>query len=166
MSQSPADALGPDPASVHDAGRTGLGAGTVGAAGLPGPNGQCSDAQGADGQGGSGLAPDGLATDGLAPDGLAPDGQGAGGLAPGGLAPDGQATDGLASGGQAAGSERRTDLIETARTHWASALTDLGGRNTLLYFKDRRSGTLDLAQADPAALTHFVDTGSIRLTRL
>src|SRR6266567_1320276 len=141
MSQSPADALGPDPASVHDAGRIGLGAGTVGAAGLPGPNGQRRDGQGADGQGAGGLATDGLATDGLA-------------------------TDGLASGGQAAGSERRTDLIETARTHWASALTDLGGRNTLLYFKDRRSGTLDLAQADPAALTHFVDTGSIRLTRL
>ena len=41
--------------------------------------------------------------------------------------------------------DRRTDLIKAAQAHWASALTDLGGRNTLLYFKDRRSGTLDLA---------------------
>jgi Protein of unknown function (DUF4011) len=36
----------------------------------------------------------------------------------------------------------------------------------LLYFKDRRSGTLDLAAADPDALAHFIETGSIRLTRL
>ena len=34
---------------------------------------------------------------------------------------------------------------------WIDALTDLGGRNTLLYYKDRRAGTLDLAEADPDA---------------
>ena len=62
--------------------------------------------------------------------------------------------------------DRRADLIETAQEHWAAALTDLGGRNTLLYFKDRRSGTLDLADADPDAFAHFIQTGSIRLTRL
>src|SRR5215472_1798087 len=61
---------------------------------------------------------------------------------------------------------RRATLIEAAQESWVSALTDLGGRNTLLYFKDRRSGTLDLAGADPAALEHFSRTGSIRLTRL
>src|SRR5215510_4996991 len=62
--------------------------------------------------------------------------------------------------------DRRTELITTAQDHWASALTNLGGRNTLLYFKDRRSGTLDLADADPEALEHFVSSGSIRITRL
>src|SRR5215467_3839775 len=62
--------------------------------------------------------------------------------------------------------DRRTELIATAQSHWASALTDLGGRNTLLYFKDRRSGTLDLADADPEAFRHFTESGSIRLTRL
>jgi very-short-patch-repair endonuclease len=62
--------------------------------------------------------------------------------------------------------DRRTELIRAAQEHWAAALTDLGGRNTLLYFKDRRSGTLDLAEADPEALAHFMSTGSIRLTRL
>ena len=46
------------------------------------------------------------------------------------------------------------------------ALTDLGGRNTLLYYKDRRAGTLDLAPADPEALAAFLRTGSARLTRL
>jgi very-short-patch-repair endonuclease len=62
--------------------------------------------------------------------------------------------------------DRRTRLIAAAQESWVSALTDLGGRNTLLYYKDRRSGTLDLAAADPAALEHFIATGSVRLTRL
>src|SRR5215472_12830489 len=62
--------------------------------------------------------------------------------------------------------DRRGQLIEAAQRSWVSALTDLGGRNTLLYYKDRRSGTLDLAGADPAALEQFLRTGSIRLTRL
>src|SRR6266566_4824857 len=60
----------------------------------------------------------------------------------------------------------RAELIEAAQAHWIAALTDLGGRNTLLYYKDRRAGTLDLAAADPAALERFLRTGSIRLTRL
>src|SRR5215471_10020416 len=62
--------------------------------------------------------------------------------------------------------DRRVGLIAKAQSHWAAALTDLGGRNTLLYFKDRRSGTLDLADADPDAFQHFTESGSIRLSRL
>jgi hypothetical protein len=42
---------------------------------------------------------------------------------------------------------RRLELVRTAQQQWIAALTDLGGRNTLLYYKDRRAGTLDLAQA-------------------
>jgi hypothetical protein len=61
---------------------------------------------------------------------------------------------------------QRASLVAAAQAQWVSALTDLGGRNTLLYFKDRRAGTLDLAPADPAALDHLLATGSIRLTRL
>ena len=61
---------------------------------------------------------------------------------------------------------RRAELIATAQAGWISALTDLGGRNTLLYYKDRRAGTLDLAGADPAALDRFLRSGSIRVTRL
>src|SRR5215467_9548473 len=61
---------------------------------------------------------------------------------------------------------RRAELIEAARERWIAALTDLGGRNTLLYYKDRRAGTLDLATADPEALDKFTRTGSVRLTRL
>ncbi len=61
---------------------------------------------------------------------------------------------------------RRAELIATAQSGWIDALTDLGGRNTLLYYKDRRAGTLDLAGADPAALERFLRIGSARLTRL
>ncbi|WP_395107765.1 hypothetical protein [Actinomadura sp. SCN-SB] len=51
------------------------------------------------------------------------------------------------------GGPRRTELIETARTRWIDAPTDPGG--------DRRAGTLDLAQANPATLDKFLCTGSI-----
>jgi hypothetical protein len=61
---------------------------------------------------------------------------------------------------------RRLALVQSAQQQWIAALTDLGGRNTLLYYKDRRAGTLDLAQADPDAMDRFTGTGSIRLTRL
>jgi very-short-patch-repair endonuclease len=61
---------------------------------------------------------------------------------------------------------RRAELIAAAQTGWIDALTDLGGRNTLLYFKDRRAGTLDLAAADTTAIERFLRTGSARLTRL
>ncbi len=61
---------------------------------------------------------------------------------------------------------RRLELVRTAQQQWIEALTDLGGRNTLLYYKDRRAGTLDLAHADPEALDRFAQSGSIRLTRL
>jgi very-short-patch-repair endonuclease len=61
---------------------------------------------------------------------------------------------------------QRAELIQQAQARWVSALTDLGGRNTLLYFKDRRAGTLDLRPADPEVLGHFLTSGSTRLTRL
>ena len=61
---------------------------------------------------------------------------------------------------------RRLELVRTAQQQWIEALTDLGGRNTLLYYKDRRAGTLDLAHADSEALDRFTQSGSIRLTRL
>lgn len=54
---------------------------------------------------------------------------------------------------------RRQKLIAAAQELWIDALTDLGGRNTLLYYKDRRAGTLDLAGAAPAALDKFLRSG-------
>jgi very-short-patch-repair endonuclease len=61
---------------------------------------------------------------------------------------------------------RRAELVEAAQAKWTAALTDMGGRNTLLYYKDRRASTLDLTGADPQVMDRFLRTGSVRLTRL
>src|SRR5215469_4319843 len=61
---------------------------------------------------------------------------------------------------------RRLELVAAAQRQWTDALTDLGGRNTLLYYKDRRAGTLDLTPADPDAVERFEKSGHIRLTKL
>jgi very-short-patch-repair endonuclease len=61
---------------------------------------------------------------------------------------------------------KRLGLVAAAQRQWIDALTDLGGRNTLLYYKDRRAGTLDLALADPDAVERFEKTGRARLTKL
>ena len=65
-----------------------------------------------------------------------------------------------------AGDARRAALVAAAQRQWIDLLTDLGGRNTLLYYKDRRAGTLDLADADPDAVERFEKSGHARLTRL
>ncbi|HXT90160.1 MAG TPA: DUF4011 domain-containing protein, partial [Trebonia sp.] len=65
-----------------------------------------------------------------------------------------------------AGDTRRLALVAAAQRQWVDGLTDLGGRNTLLYYKDRRAGTLDLAAADPDAVERFEKAGHIRLTKL
>jgi hypothetical protein len=41
------------------------------------------------------------------------------------------------------GAERRT-LIDRAVRTWTGELIDLGGRNTLLYYRDLKQGTLDI----------------------
>jgi very-short-patch-repair endonuclease len=86
------------------------------------------------------------------------------------LAPAGQPADAVepAQAGEPAeaGDARRLALVAAAQRQWVDALTDLGGRNTLLYYKDRRAGTLDLADADQDALERFEKTGHIRLAKL
>jgi hypothetical protein len=42
-------------------------------------------------------------------------------------------------------------LVAAAQERWAAAVTDLGGRNTLPYSRDRPAGTPDLAAAAPVA---------------
>ena len=81
-----------------------------------------------------------------------------------GQAETGQTETGQAETGQA--DARRAELVTAAQERWAAALTDLGGRNTLLYYKDRRAGTLDLAAAAPEALDRLQRSGTVRLTRL
>src|SRR5258708_22596859 len=60
---------------------------------------------------------------------------------------------------------RRTALIAAAQARWVDALTDLGGRNTLLYYKDRRAGTLGPAAAHPGVTEQVPPTRSIPATR-
>ncbi len=64
------------------------------------------------------------------------------------------------------GDTRRLALVAAAQRQWIDGLTDLGGRNTLLYYKDRRAGTLDLTAADPDAVERFEKAGHIRPTKL
>src|SRR6266540_4897675 len=46
----------------------------------------------------------------------------------------------------------RAALVREAARRWRAQLIDLGGRNTLLYFRDLKAGTLDLGPADEVAL--------------
>lgn len=49
---------------------------------------------------------------------------------------------------------------------WAGQLIDLGGRNTLLYYRDLKVGTLDLTGANPDALSALLEGKTVRLSRL
>ena len=60
----------------------------------------------------------------------------------------------------------REEKVEQAAQQWAKDLTDLSGRNRLLYYKDLKAGTLDLANAAPAAVKTLITKGKVRLSRL
>jgi very-short-patch-repair endonuclease len=51
---------------------------------------------------------------------------------------------------------RRIAAVAAAAKGWADQLIDLGGRNTLLYYRDLKAGTLDLTTAEAVALEAFV----------
>ena len=58
-------------------------------------------------------------------------------------------------------------LIERAVAKWTDQLVDLGGRNSLLHYRELRAGTLDLGgAASPDALDRFWASGSTRLGNL
>jgi very-short-patch-repair endonuclease len=66
------------------------------------------------------------------------------------------------------GAERRT-LIERAVRTWTDELIDLGGRNTLLYYRDLKQGTLDIGPASPAhavAVDQLLSSRSMRLSTM
>ena len=60
----------------------------------------------------------------------------------------------------------RRDLVAAAVDRWSRQLVDLGGRNTLLWYRDLRSGTLDLTMAHPGGLSVLMAGGSPRLRDL
>lgn len=60
----------------------------------------------------------------------------------------------------------RAALVAAAMKKWARELIDLGGRNTLLYYKDLKGGTLDLSGAAPSALTTLLAGRPVPLSTL
>lgn len=67
---------------------------------------------------------------------------------------------------EAAVAEARRAAVQRAVIEWTGQLVDLGGRNTLLYFKDLRVGSLDLRDAEPGALEDLLDGRTTLLSRL
>jgi very-short-patch-repair endonuclease len=63
----------------------------------------------------------------------------------------------------------RVDAIVRAQHVWTGQLVDLGGRNTLLYYRDLKVGTLDLgpgSRADPVAVEQLLGSHTIALSTL
>jgi hypothetical protein len=61
--------------------------------------------------------------------------------------------------------QRRQQIADAVKT-WSGQLVDYGGRNQLLYYRDLKVGTLDLADADPVAVDALMDGRTIPLSRL
>ena len=66
----------------------------------------------------------------------------------------------------AAISEQRRDLVNQSRQKWISRLIDFSRRNNLLYFRELKTGTLDISNANPEVLTQLLQGTSILLTKL
>ncbi|HKN99372.1 MAG TPA: AAA domain-containing protein, partial [Pseudonocardiaceae bacterium] len=60
----------------------------------------------------------------------------------------------------------RMALVAAKAEEWASQLIDLGPRNTLLYFKNTKQGSLDLTAADPVALAELLIGKPTRISDL
>jgi very-short-patch-repair endonuclease len=60
----------------------------------------------------------------------------------------------------------RADLVGRAVSGWIDQLTDLSGRNNLLYYRDLRHGTLDLASASDSARDRLLKGGKVRCSQL
>ena len=60
----------------------------------------------------------------------------------------------------------RADRVAAAVKTWQRALVDLGGRNTLLWYRDLPSGTLDLTTAHPGGVSMLLAGRKTRLSDL
>ncbi|MXW41907.1 MAG: DUF4011 domain-containing protein [Acidimicrobiia bacterium] len=58
------------------------------------------------------------------------------------------------------------ETVERAVEQWARDLTDESGRNRLLYYKDLKSGTLDLAEAAPRVVDRLRSGKKVQLSQL
>ena len=73
-----------------------------------------------------------------------------------------------ASGGgpAPASGDPRADRVAAAVRTWQRHLVDLGGRNTLLWYRDLPSGTLDLTTAHPGGMAMLLAGRPTRLSDL
>lgn len=60
----------------------------------------------------------------------------------------------------------RAELVAKAVGTWTSQLVDLGGRNTLLFYRDLKKGTLDLGEANRELFAGLLAGKVVRLSRL
>ena len=65
-----------------------------------------------------------------------------------------------------AGGDPRSDRVAAAVRTWQRHLVDLGGRNTLLWYRDLPSGTLDLTTAHPGGMAMLLAGRPTRLSDL
>lgn len=66
----------------------------------------------------------------------------------------------------APGPKDRAGRVRAAIETWKTQLIDLGGRNTLLFYRDQKLGTLDLTAADQDAIDALLTGKSVRSDRL
>ena len=62
--------------------------------------------------------------------------------------------------------DTRLGLVRSAVASWTKHLVDLGGRNTLLWFRDLPTGTLELTTAHPGGVALLMTGRPTRLTDL
>lgn len=60
----------------------------------------------------------------------------------------------------------RAARVRAAIKAWTAQLIDLGGRNTLLYYRDQKVGTLDLTAAEETVVGNLLGGRPIRLSTL
>lgn len=60
----------------------------------------------------------------------------------------------------------RAERVEIARRAWTRHLVDLGGRNTLLWYRDLPTGTLDLTTAHPSGVAMLMSGRPTKLSDL
>jgi Protein of unknown function (DUF4011) len=71
--------------------------------------------------------------------------------------------------GTGSDSRGRVDLVGRAVKTWTGELVDLGGRNTLLYYRDLKQGTLDMGPgsgANAVAVDALLSSQTVRLSTM
>ena len=63
----------------------------------------------------------------------------------------------------------RPEVVRRAAKTWSGQIIDLGGRNTLLFYKDLKVGTIDLTpseEIDPPTIAALLDGRTVRLSQI